>query len=393
MKKSLRYIARCLRPLGFYILDYLAILSAGRRASTAPTAAVFFMHGMGDLLLGTGMLDVLIQACRKRHFLVHLYIDEGAFELARMISDIDEIFVLRKNDLMRNPVYRWKCLRSIARTGYQVAIQPTYNRFFIIEDALIRAAGSAEKTGSSGSPMFITSRERLLSDRWYTRLIPCSPAPLHDIDRNQEFLRGLGLDMASWPQVPVPLLSHTASDRDGVVVMALGASHPMKSWPIERFEKLAHFIVKKTGLHIVFVGASGETSPTKSFRRWNADYFTDHVGKTDLSSLLPWIAHAKLIIANDSAIMHFSVLMRRRVVTIAGGGIPARYHPYPDRKGETQPVVMATPLACYGCGWKCRYMSVYNRPAPCLRAVPTTRVARAVLRELTADTKDTGWSH
>jgi ADP-heptose:LPS heptosyltransferase len=268
-------------------------------------------------------------------------------------------------------------------------VQPTYNRFFLIEDALMRAAGGNDRIGSTGTPMFISPAERLISDKWYTCLVPCSPIPMHEIKRNQEFLQGMGLTVEqAWAQLPSTLIQEPdLRGQDKVILMSLSSSHPMKSWPLLRFEKLAHFMAHKTGYRIVFVGGTDETSPSQTFQRWNDTCFEDKVGSTDLLSLVQWIARAELVISNDSAIMHFAALMQRKVIVIAGGGIPKRYHPYPAEYAvRNQPIIVEERMPCYGCGWRCRYMNRYDKAAPCITSVPTSRVARAVLRALASNT-------
>ncbi|MDX2028857.1 MAG: glycosyltransferase family 9 protein [Alphaproteobacteria bacterium] len=387
MNKALRRIVRLIRSLAFALLDFGAIASARKIPAEKPSAAIFCLHGMGDLLLALPMIDTLVKAHKARGFSVYLYVNEDALELAQHIRGIDHIIIVRRDALMRDLAYRWKSLRDIAARGHQAAVQPTYNRFFIIEDALMQATGSAEKTGSSGSPMFISSWERFFGDRWYGYLTPCVPQPMHEIDRNKEFLTALGLSSDDKElELPATLLSPSKSEEDRFVLMNIRASHSLKSWPADRFEELAHLVARETGRRIVFAGSPDNARPGKSFKNWDSRFFVDDVGKTDLRSLVKRIADADLVVANDSVVMHLAVFMRRKVVAIAGGGIPVRYHPYPQ--GMFQPITVEEPMPCFGCGWRCKYVSSYEQAAPCLQAIPAARVAQIVLRELAANAQE-----
>jgi hypothetical protein len=125
--------------------------------------------------------------------------------------------------MRRNPVYRWRAIRKISRSGFAVALQPNFNRDLLIEDALMRATGAPERIGSAGTPMFSSGLARKIGERWYTTLVPASAEPLHDIERYAEFRSAIGATSApARPQLP-KIASPTTAVRQPYVLFAVGS--------------------------------------------------------------------------------------------------------------------------------------------------------------------------
>ena len=375
-----------LRGLILTLADTLALplLRPGSRqyggdkpVSGRPSVAVFNLHGAGDLLLSLPCLAQIRDRYPEGQYALVLYCGPSAAELAAAYAPADEIVVIDRRRLLRSLAYRWSQLRAVAARRYGVAIQPTFNRMLAVEDALVRATGAGERIGSAGSADFIGAARRW-SDHWYSRLVEPSPRAVHELDRYGEFLRLLGWPKAArcLPSLTVP--GSAAPIVGSYVLFVPDSSSPLKSWPKERFETLAHQLANLSPDEmLVFAGAPGGDQPRRYFAKWREDRFIDRSGQTSVMDFLRLIEGAKLVITNDSAGMHLAVMLHRPVVAIAGGGLPERYHPYPAWSGARLKIVERR-MPCYGCNWNCIHDIESGSPAPCIALIETAEVLQAV---------------
>jgi len=342
-----------------------------------PGVAVFNLHGAGDLLLSLPCLQQIRNRYPAGQYTLVLYCGPSATELAAAYAPADEIVVIDRRRLLRSLAYRWSQLRAIAARRYGVAIQPTFNRMLAVEDALVHVTGAAARIGSAGSADFIAAARRW-SDHWYNRLVEPSPRAMHELDRYGEFLH-----LLDWPEAARSLPSLTvpggaAPVAGSYVLFVPDSSSPLKSWPKERFETLAHQLANLSpDEKLVFVGAPGGDQPKRYFAKWREDRFIDRSGQTSVMDFLRLIEGAKLVITNDSAGMHLAVMLHRPVVAIAGGGLPERYHPYPAWSGARLKIVERR-MPCYGCNWNCIHDIESGSPAPCIALIETAEVLQAV---------------
>jgi len=286
--------------------------------------------------------------------------------------------------LVRSIPYRISVIRAIAREQVAVAIQPAYNRLQMVEDALIRASRADVRIGSAGFDAFIAPLQRERSDRWYTRIVAQPAEAMHDLRRNALFVAALtGEDRpATLPRLPVPPRHPSAPDGDYFVV-AVEASTPLRTWPAENFLLVIESIARKTRLQPIVVG-SGQVGPPLT----NLEA-ADLRGRTDLDALISLIAHARLVIANDSAPTHLAIALNVPVVAISGGGFPSRYLPYPASMIADDRLRVVTvddsPWSCFGCSWLCvRMHETTTRATPCIAGIEVAQVTAQALAMLSS---------
>lgn len=358
------------------LLPFLRI-GAARSGASGASVATFNLHGAGDLLLFLPCLEQIRRRYPAERFSLVLYCRPSVADLAAACAPVDQIVVVERRRLLRSLPYRWSTLRAVAARRHAVAVQPTYNRMLAVEDALVRATAAPERIGSVGSPAFIGPTARRLGDRWYDRLAEASPGSMHELDRYAEFLQAIGLPATApgLPSLAVP--DGPSVIRGSYVLLIPDSSSSLKSWPIARFEALAHRMTNLSPETIVFAGTQGTNGPRQRFRQWRDDRFVDLSGQTSIADFLRLIKGARLVITNDSAGLHLGVMLGRPVVAIAGGGLPQRYHPYPAWANANLTVVERR-LPCYGCNWKCIYPIARGAPAYCITNVDVSHVLAAI---------------
>ncbi len=107
-----------------------------------------------------------------------------------------------------------------------------------------------------------------------------------------------------------------------VVVIAPGAAHPNKQWPIERFAEVAVSLHRSRDAAIVWAVTFAEMGQSQLEGKISADHFLELVD-CPVDKLAAVIAHANLTIANDSGIAHLSSAVGSPVLALFGPTHPA----------------------------------------------------------------------
>ncbi len=109
---------------------------------------------------------------------------------------------------------------------------------------------------------------------------------------------------------------------DSYVVIAPGAAHANKKWPVERFAMVASDLHRNYDLNIVWATTSSETDtrlPDLDIPKSSVYELTD----APISELASVIEQGRLTIANDSGIAHLSSAVNTPVIALFGPTHPA----------------------------------------------------------------------
>lgn len=363
-RHAIKPLLRLLRTLIFAMTDRLAVIGTARRGDGG--IVVLMPHGLGDLVLYTPFHLAL----RARHAgqALTLVCAPGATDYARLHLPAERIVPVERRRMWRDPVYRMGVLRRIARIGPSMILQPMPNRDHWVDDALVRASGARERLGCAGNDMMITAPQRRRGDGWYTRLLP-DTGERHDSPHYAAIFRAITGEALPHmlPRLDRPPRSPLAP-AGPYLVLAPEASIGEKVWPAERFLSAARAIAAETGAAIVAVGC-GRLPGTDGA-------ITDLGGALDMADLIAILAHARVVVTNDSAPLHLAAALGVPVVAITGGGMPLRYLPYPA--GPETPSIRVAEVSptwdCYGCLWRCTRNAAPGDTAPCITAVTEREV-------------------
>ncbi len=248
----------------------------------------------------------------------------------------------------------WSVGRKLRKRGFDVAIDL---------QGLFRSAcltwwsGAPERVGFAaareGGAWFYTSRVRIPGDD----VKPWRLLDTHAVDRNLALTRSLGADLED-ASFELPSLSEDRkitdkwledsgiSSKDRVVVLAPGGRLPIKRWPVERFAKVAQWLLQKEGVKIVVVGAQADLEVSATIQSLIGDQFVNLIGKTRIGQLAAVLDRADLLIANDSAPIHLAVARQIPVLAILGPTNMKATGPHPFGRER----VLCHSLPCSPCG-------------------------------------------
>lgn len=293
-------------------------------------------------------------------------------DLARGLPYWDDVWALDLRRFTRNPLYRWMILCNVSQARFASAIQPTFSRALWHGDSVIRATHATQCTGSVGDMSNIADNDKDIANRWYTRLLPASPNPLMELQRNAEFISHLTDKKfkASLPQLPVlTTLPKRLQVQADYFILFPGASWNGRQWPTQRFAQVLEQLHRRYGWQAVLCGSPAEGTLCQSIADETQVACLNLSGQTTLAELAELIRSARLLIGNETSAVHLAAAVGTPAVCILGGGHFGRFMPYPDPVVGLKPLVAAHQMPCFNCNWRCSQPHDPAGPVPCIAAV------------------------
>lgn len=146
-----------------------------------------------------------------------------------------------------------------------------------------------------------------------------------------------------------------------------GAQLPSRRWPTLRFAAVAEALAT-WNLQTVLTGIESEKILTRAVSRHMRSSVIDLAGQTSLGGMATVIAHARLLIANDTGVSHLAAALRVPSVIIASGSDVGRWAPLNRNLHR----VLSHPVSCRPCSH--RECPVGH---PCAMGVSAEAVQRA----------------
>lgn len=382
-----RLLTKILQRLGYLYAHAALGWPTGACAEAAEVGGplvVVRVDAIGDFVVWLAAGERLLAGYRQRG--VILIANRNVADLARESGLFDEVLAVDRDAFLGDWRYCLDALRKTRSLGAAIAIHPTYSRDFWIGDALIRATAAPERIGYDGDLSNMRPWQKIFSDRWYTRLVSAQPEPLHELQRNAEFLRvlGDGAAQATIAQLDaVAQLPNSLRKVPQYFVVVPGAGSGRRMWPIDRFAQLVREVSQRRALRLVICGSSGERPLAEDLaRRSGLDDALVLAGQTSLPELVETIRRARLVIANDSSAIHIAAAVATSSLCLAGGGHFGRFIPYPDDLPGPVPVVVHAGMPCFGCNWRCTLPHGPDGPYPCIEAITLEAAVASALKAL-----------
>lgn len=269
-------------------------------------------------------------------------------------------------------------MKKVRQAGFDMVIQPVFSREFLFGDAIVKISGAKERIGSQGDYSNINPWQKRISDRWYTRLIPATKEPLMELERNAEFMRGLGLAdfRAGIPELLPSCTIPVDINLKDYYILFPGVSAKIRQWPLSQFKELAVRIYQNTGWVGFVCGGHGEELLGKRLVQDVDVPLQNWVGRTSLQELAAIIRGARVVIGNETSAIHMATAVSTQAVCILGGGHFGRFMPYrlEMEAKKILPVPVVHKMNCFGCNWHCIYPIPKGNAAPCVTKISVNAV-------------------
>ena len=106
-----------------------------------------------------------------------------------------------------------------------------------------------------------------------------------------------------------------------LIALAPGARHATKRWPAERFAELARRLVLERSAHVVLLGGPDDAALCSQIESLAGVPLLRADGATDLATTVATLDRCRVVVSNDSAVMHLARGRRIPVVAIFGSTV------------------------------------------------------------------------
>lgn len=326
-----------------------------RRCSENDSVLVIKLDAIGDFIIWLDSAKEYKKMYPGKHCI--LMCNKACRELAEITGYFDKVITLDIKKFEQNKEYRNIQIEENKSRQYGILIQSAYSRTQHMDilaasiPANMKIAFEADESKSNVSRSVITKKNKKILDSFYDQLIPAVKENLMEIQRNKEFLRGLGnKDFKS----AIPKLPHIEGAEipgyDYFLVFP-GASTKIKTWRLEKFAEVINNIQEKRKWNCLVCGGILENDLYGEIedKVVNKDKLVNYCGKTSLIELIEIVRNAKFVVSNDTSGIHYAAAVGTKAVCPFGEYNYGRFLPYKADKGMSTIRVCTANMKCKGC--------------------------------------------
>lgn len=286
------------------------------------------LRRIGDVLMTTPALRALRHAYPSAHI---TYLTEPpSHQVFTHNPHVDEVWAVPRHGSWRERLALFSQLR---RARFDLVIDFFSNPASAL---MTRVTGAQRRIGFDfrGRRWAYTDRVALPEARQY---VPLDKGTL---------LAPLGVALGSpLPELPLGEAERTAASAllaslgvapgDFLVALMPVSRQPYKVWPLDRFARIADWLIERHGAKVLFVHGPGEEEPVRAVRAaMRQAALPDHPvpGLLELAALLE---RCRLYVGNDAGPRHFAIAVGTPSVGIFGRPFPENWTPPGDGRHRT----------------------------------------------------------
>ena len=367
--------------IGWPLATLLGLLP--RSARTLPAVpreiVIVKLHGLGSLLVCAGVLRALRTAQPQARLTVVTL--AGTAPAARMMPDVDEVLIISASSIGTLLRDSWCVWRELRRRRVDVIADIEY--FSKLSTVFAAISGARYRLGFQ------------LPANWRRRLLDGGIAFREDIHFREcvaRLFHPLGVDYRKIPEVKmsVPdeaaravksLLAEIAPDAKSWAVINPQASDlcRQRRWPLERFGEVATALLQRhADLHIAIPGTADEAPLAEQLKKLVPAELQARVhvlaGRTNLPVLAAVLQCSRLVLTNDSGVMHVAAAVGAPLVALFGPESAVRYGPVGG--GAMRVLVGQVPCGPCLCYMNHKRTPCEAVPAACMLSIPTAEVLK-----------------
>ena len=211
--------------------------------------------------------------------------------------------------------------------------------------------------------------------------IHCMPDG-HIVDRNLATLKhfnvtndGKGLDHFIPSEDEMSIAELPEIFRKGYVALVLAGTYATKKVPFEKYRQL----ITTSDHPFILLGGKSEQAIAVHILEWNTGNVLDFTGKLRINQSASLVKNARLIISNDTGLMHIAAAYHKKILSIWGNTVPELgMSPYMPVKGSE--ILEVKGLPCRPCS-KLGYHQCPKKHFRCMNDLPESRIMDWVKRE------------
>ncbi len=350
-----------------------------------PTGKILIARtdGLGDFALWVDAQKQLRRLYPNKEIVMLMDVELPTIELARLCPDIDEVLGVYMHHFAR-----FIELLRMTRRSYDLVIQPIYARW-VFTDLLLFACRADRRITLDGSERFLSAWAHKMSDQGYDEILPASQKDVHELEHCAEVIRGLGLTgyNAVVPHM-FPLPECELPTRPYIVVYP-GGSWREKCWEPRKYAELCDWLIERTQMEVLLCGGENDCDASAEVMRLtrHREQIMDHTGQDRIVKSCMLVCGARLVIGNDTGMLHIAALHRKPSLTIVAGREYGRFFPYhleEQPEEDNFPSAVFAELPCLGC---CLYgdqpcvlsASSHGSTLPCIEQITVGKVKEKLM--------------
>jgi heptosyltransferase-2 len=218
--------------------------------------------------------------------------------------------------------------RMLGGPGFDVAIVPRWDTDHHFATAIAYWSGAARRVGYSEH---VNGRKATLNagfDGLLTDAVPSGTA-LHEVERHLALLRYMGAAPSGGPlelwldddderEVDEQLSRSGVPSEAPLIAMVVGAAHPKRRWPAERFASLGAGLLRRyTNAHVLIIGGREDVAAQSVVMETLQRRAVPLAGRLTLRASAAALSRCVVAVGNDSGALHLAAAARVPCVEIS----------------------------------------------------------------------------
>ncbi|MGE5393506.1 MAG: glycosyltransferase family 9 protein [Candidatus Saccharibacteria bacterium] len=173
----------------------------------------------------------------------------------------------------------------------------------------------------------------------------------HIVDRNMATLNhfgvqndGKGLDYFIHPEDEFVVESLPDPFKEGYIALVLAGTYTTKKMPVEKYRSL----ITQSPYPFILLGGKNEQSMAAVILSWNTHNILDFTGKLTINQSASLIKYARLVISNDTGLMHIAAAYHKKILSVWGNTVP-EFGMSPYLPGDGSEILEVKGLSCRPC--------------------------------------------
>lgn len=308
--------------VGFFLCEFLALIFKirGRNKDLPPlpqslnNKKILIMKflGFGSILMATPLMREL-----KRNYPsceIHLITFEGNVPVCQSIPLIDKTLYLEKKSAWKFLSSLIKNLSLIRKEHYEMVFNlEFFSNFSLLLSALSKSPhvvcfGGRHEYRKTLCQHIVSYENKVhVADKFFNFIKILISSPSGDSNK-------LG-DLQEAPETQKRIVSllkkhHLNPDQDFLVVVNINASEMsgIRKWPLEFYEEVISFLVKKRKVKIILIGAKDDIPYVTSLKKRfpENEEVVNLAGQISLKELISLMKKSHLYLGNDSGPLHLA---------------------------------------------------------------------------------------
>ncbi len=301
------------------------------------------VNWIGDAIMALPALNAIHEGYKGAH--IHVLCNPWTYEIYRLQPFIKGIILYQKpRSFLMYPLEILKVVKEIRKRNFDMAVlfQNAFEAALIayLSGIKIRVGYATDMRG----PLLthIIERNRKIDS-------------LHHSEYYKGIVRGMGLKIRD--EIPRLHISDQLKERGCEILKRFGVKNrteligicpgaeygPAKRWPEEYFSKIADMAIESLGAEVVIMGSGKEKEICKKVELGMRHSPISLCGRTSLMDVIGIIKNLKVLVCNDSGLMHVASALNTPLVSIFGSTDPKRTGPLSANSRVIQGSVECSP--------------------------------------------------